>query len=174
MANYLEVGKIVNTHGIRGEVRVQSATDSPAERYAKGSELFVELSNNEYVPVVVNSHRVHKTFDLLTFEGYPNMNDVLQFKTKLLMVDEKSLPELEDNEYYANKLIGSKVMDESGQFIGELTDILFLPANDVWVVKRQGLKDLLLPNIESVIRNVNIDEQEITVHVLEGLDPDEN
>lgn len=90
------------------------------------------------------------------------------------MVDEKSLPELEDNEYYANKLIGSKVMDESGQFIGELTDILFLPANDVWVVKRQGLKDLLLPNIESVIRNVNIDEQEITVHVLEGLDPDEN
>lgn len=101
MANYLEVGKIVNTHGIRGEVRVQSATDSPEERYAKGSELFVELSNNEYVPVVVNSHRVHKTFDLLTFEGYPNMNDVLQFKTKLLMVDEKSLPELEDNEYYA-------------------------------------------------------------------------
>ena len=164
----------MNTHGIRGEVRVQSSTDSPEERYAIGSQLVVKLSNNEYVPVIVNSHRVHKTFDLLTFEGYPNINDVLPFKTKFLMVDEVRLPELEDNEYYANKLIGSNVMDESGQLIGQLTDVLFLPANDVWVVKRQGLKDLLLPNIESVIRNVNIDEQEITVHVLEGLDPDEN
>lgn len=174
MANYLEVGKIVNTHGIRGEVRVQSSTDSPEERYAKGSQLVVKLSNTEYVTVTVKSHRVHKSFDLLTFEEYSNINDVEHFKTHYLMIDEDLLPELDDNEFYADHLIGSDVLDEAGELIGKLTDILFLPANDVWVVKRQGKKDLLLPNIKSVIKDVNLDDKKITVHVLEGLDTDEN
>lgn len=174
MANYLEVGKIVNTHGIRGEVRVQSTTDSPEERYKKGSKLVVKLAENEYIPVTVKSHRVHKSFDLLTFEEYANINDVEHFKTHYLMIDEDLLPELGDNEYYANHLIGSQVVNEANEAIGKLSDILFLPANDVWVVKRQGKKDLLLPNIESVIRDVNMDDKIITVHVLEGLDTDED
>lgn len=174
MANYLEVGKIVNTHGIRGEVRVQSSTDSPEERYAKGSQLVIKMSNVEYITVTVKSHRVHKLFDLLTFEEYTNINEVEKFKTHYLMIDEDLLPELDDNEYYAEHLIGSDVVNESGELIGILADILFLPANDVWVVKRQGKKDLLLPNIESVIKDVKLDDKRITVHVLEGLDTDEN
>lgn len=174
MANYLEVGKIVNTHGIRGEVRVQSSTDSPEERYAKGSQLVIKMSNAEYITVTVKSHRVHKLFDLLTFEEYTNINEVEKFKTHYLMIDEDLLPELDDNEYYAEHLIGSDVVNESGELIGILADILFLPANDVWVVKRQGKKDLLLPNIESVIKDVKLDDKRITVHVLEGLDTDEN
>lgn len=174
MPNYLNIGKIVNTHGIRGEVRVQSTTDNPEERYAKGSRLVIEMSKNEYIPVVVKSHRVHKLFDLLTFENYPNINDVLQFKTKMLLVDEALLPELDSEEYYESQLIGSEVVNESGESIGKIKEILFLPANDVWVVQRKGKKDLLLPNIESVILNVNIEEKIVTVHVLKGLDADEN
>ena len=65
-------------------------------------------------------------------------------------------------------------MNEEEELLGELSDILFLPANDVWVVKRQGKKDLLLPNIKSVIRKVDLDNKVITVHVLEGLDADED
>ena len=174
MPNYLDVGKIVNTHGIRGELRIQSLTDRPEERYATGSELVIEMGNGEYIPVVVKSHRVHKLFDLLTFEEYTNINEVEKFKTHYLMIDEDLLPELDDNEYYAEHLIGSDVVNESGELIGILADILFLPANDVWVVKRQGKKDLLLPNIESVIKDVKLDDKRITVHVLEGLDTDEN
>lgn len=174
MPNYLDVGKIVNTHGIRGEVRVQSITEHPEERYAKGSQLVVEMSKNEYVPVTVKSYRVHKSFDLLTFEGYPSINDVEKFKTKMLKIDEALLPELEDDVYYTSHIIGAKVVGEEGNEIGELKDVLFLPANDVWVVARPGKKDLLLPNIESVILDVNVDDQVITVHVLEGLDEDEN
>lgn len=174
MTNYLQVGKIVNTHGIRGEVRVQSTTNSPEERYAKGSELAIEVSKSEYIPVTVKSHRVHKSFDLLTFEEYSNINDVEKYKTKFLVVAEELLHELEENEYYANDLIGSEVVNEEEELLGELSDILFLPANDVWVVKRQGKKDLLLPNIKSVIRKVDLDNKVITVHVLEGLDADED
>ena len=174
MTNYLQVGKIVNTHGIRGEVRVQSTTNSPEERYAKGSELAIEVSKSEYITVTVKSHRVHKSFDLLTFEEYSNINDVEKYKTKFLVVAEELLHELEENEYYANDLIGSEVVNEAEELLGELSDILFLPANDVWVVKRQGKKDLLLPNIKSVIRKVDLDNKVITVHVLEGLDADED
>lgn len=174
MPKYLEVGKIVNTHGIKGEVRVQSVTDFPDERYAKGAELVIERGKNDFIPVVIASHRVHKSFDLLTFEGYPTINEVEQFKNSKLMVDESLIPALGENEYHVNQIIGSKVVDESNVEIGTLKEVLSLPANDVWVVERKGKKDLLLPYIEAVILDVNIEEQMIVAHVLEGLDDDEN
>lgn len=174
MPNYLDVGKIVNTHGIKGEVRVQSLTNRPEERYAEGSELVVNMGNGEYIPVVIKSHRVHKSFDLLTFEDYPSINDVEGFKTKMLQVDESLLPELEEGVYYTNELIDAEVINEEGELVGRIKEILTMPANDVWVVKRENKKDLLLPNISSVILDVNLDKNQITVNVLEGLDPDEN
>src|SRR5699024_6078626 len=102
------------------------------------------------------------------------INDVEQFKTKMLLVDEALLPELDTEEYYESQLIDSDVVNEEGEFLGKVKEILFLPANDVWVVEREGKKDLLLPNIDSVILKVNTDEKTITVNVLEGLDTDEN
>lgn len=173
MTTYLNVGKIVNTHGIKGEVRVQSITENPEERYQAGSKLVIEMDKNEQVPVTVSSHRVHKNFDLLTFEEYSSINDVEQFKNKMLQIDEELLPELEEGVYYENEIIGSTVLDEKSNKIGTLKEILFMPANDVWVVKRPGKKDLLLPFIESVILNVDTINKEIIVHVLEGLDSDE-
>lgn len=174
MPNYLDVGKIVNTHGIRGEVRVQSFTDRPEERYAKGSELVVEMGNGEYVTVVVKSHRVHKSFDLLTFEDYPSINDVEQFKTKMLQLDEALLPNLEEGIFYTNQLIDAEVLTEEGEAIGHIKEILTMPANDVWVVSRLNKKDLLLPNISSVILDVDLEKHQVIVNILEGLDPDEN
>ncbi len=132
------------------------------------------MGNGEYIPVVVKSHRVHKSFDLLTFEGYPSINDVERFKTKMLQIDEELLPELDEGEYYTNQLIGAEVVNEEGAQIGHIKEILFMPANDVWVVRRPNKKDLLLPNISSVILDVNLEKHQITVHVLEGLDDDED
>jgi 16S rRNA processing protein RimM len=173
MPNYLDVGEIVNTHGIKGEVRIKSLTDHPEERYAAGSELVIALGNDEYEPVTVKSHRVHKSFDLLTFEGYTNINDVEQFKTKMLQVDEALLPELEAGEYYTSQIIGAEVYDEAENLIGELKEIMFLPANDVWVIARPNKSDLLLPHIDSVILDVALADKKITVRVLEGLDDDD-
>lgn len=173
MANYLDVGEIVNTHGIKGEIRVQSLTDHPEERYAEGSELVIDLGNGDYEPVTVKSHRVHKSFDLLTFEGFGNINDVEQFKTKMLQIDEAQLPELESGEYYTSHIVGAEVYDEAENLIGKLKEIMFLPANDVWVVGRPNKKDLLLPHIDSVILDVDNENNKITVHVLEGLDDED-
>lgn len=172
MTNYLDVGKIVNTHGIKGEVRVQSLTNRPEQRYAKGSELAIEMENGEHIPVIVKSHRVHKSFDLLMFDGYSSINDVEQFKSKMLKVNESLLPDLEEGVYYTNQLIGADVLDEQGNLIGQIKEILSMPANDVWVVKRPNKKDLYLPNISSVILKVDLNENQIIVNVLEGLDED--
>lgn len=174
MVNYLNVGKIVNTHGIKGEVRVQSMTDKPEERYLKGTKLVVKQAANEYIPVTVKSHRVHKSFDLLTFEEYNSINDVEIFKGHLLQISEEDLPQLDGNEYYNSELIGLKVIDEENTNIGKVKEILSLPANDVWVVGRQNKNDLLLPAIASVILEVNLTENFVKVHVLEGLDEDED
>jgi|SRR5699024_2534647 len=174
MTTYLNVGKIVNTHGIKGEVRVQSITEHPDERYQVGSKLAIEINKNEHLPVTVSTHRVHKNFDLLTFEEFSSINDVEKFKSKMLQIDEKLLPELEEGVYYENEIIDSIVLDEEENEIGCLKEILFMPANDVWVVERPGKKDLLLPFIESVILKVDTQKKEITVHVLEGLDSDED
>jgi len=174
MPNYLDVGEIVNTHGIKGEVRVQSLTSNPEERYAKGSKLVIKMNENDYQPITVNSHRVHKSFDLLTFEGYENINEVEQFKGKMLQVDSAIRSELEEDNYYTDQIIGADVLDEDGQKIGRLKEIMFYPANDVWVIARPNKSDLFLPNIESVVLNVDIEKEEIMVHVLEGLDTDED
>jgi len=174
MTTYLNVGKIVNTHGIKGEVRVQSQTENPKERYQVGSELVIEMSENEQIPVTVKSHRAHKNFDLLTFEDYPSINDVERFKNKMLQIDEKLLPDLDEGVYYESEIVGATVFDEGKNKVGTLKEILFLPANDVWVVERPNKKDLLLPFIESVVLDVDTVKKEIIVHVLEGLDVDED
>ena len=76
MSKWLNVGKIVNTHGIRGEVRVISNTDFPNERFSPGAMLFVNQSGEEWIPVTVASWRKHKQFDLLTFEEFSDVNEI--------------------------------------------------------------------------------------------------
>lgn len=174
MAEYLNLGKIVNTHGVRGEIRVQAITDKPEERFVPGTELVIELGMGEYEEVTVKSHRKHKSFNLLTFEEFDNINDVEHFKTKMLQIEKDNLPELSEGEFYEGDLIGLTVVNEENEKIGTLKEVLFLPANHVWTVSRPGKKDLLLPVIESVILKVNLDKGIIVVRVMEGLDPDEN
>ena len=93
--NWFNVGKIVNTHGIRGEVRVISSTDFPEERYAIGNKLGLFMPGSKKpIYLIVASHRKHKNFDLLTFENHPNMNDVEKYRDGILKVSEDQLGEL--------------------------------------------------------------------------------
>src|SRR6185312_37979 len=105
--NWFNVGKIVNTHGIRGEVRVISRTDFPEERYAVGSKLALFMPNSkEFVYLTVASHRQHKNFDLLTFENHPNINDVEKYRDGILKVSENELSDLNEGEFYYHEILG--------------------------------------------------------------------
>lgn len=168
--DYFDVGKIVNTHGIKGEVRVMSITNTPEERYYVGAPLTFFGENGQTTDLTVRSYRKHKQFDLLAFEDYETINEVKPFVGGQLKVSEDLLLELDEDEFYLYEIIGSAVVDTEGNDIGRVKEILSPGANDVWVVQRQGKKDLLLPYIDSVILDVDVENKCITVHVMEGLD----
>lgn len=174
--DYFKVGDIVNTHGIKGEVRVVSITDYPEERFAPGKKLYIyhDSEPKARAEVVVASHRNHKSFHLLTFEGIQSINEVETYKGMSLHVPETDLHELAEDEYYFHDLIGLDVQTEDGQKIGQIKEIMETGSNDVWVVKRPKKTDLLLPAIPSVILEVDLEGASVTVHILEGLDDDEN
>ena len=174
MTEFLNVGKIVNTHGIRGEVRVISQTDFPEERYRKGQRLTLIRENKAPLELTVAGHRKHKNFDLLTFEGYPTINDVEPLRDGILKVSKDELSELTENEYYYHEIIGLTVIDEQARELGKIKEILSPGANDVWVVQRKGKKDALIPYIESVVKQIDLDKGEVHIEIPEGLLDDED
>lgn len=173
MTEYLNVGKIVNTHGIRGEVRVISQTDFPEERYQPGNSLMLFRDHQKPLKLVIESHRKHKNFDLLIFEGYPFINDVEPFRDGILKISKDELGELEENAFYYHEIIGLEVK-EGDHVLGKIKEILSPGANDVWVIQRPGKKDALIPYIESVVKKVDIKQGEVIVEIPEGLLDDEN
>lgn len=165
---FYKVGTMVNTHGIRGEVRVIAITDFPEERFQKGNQLFID--NNEKTPVTIATVRNHKQFILVSFVDKQNINDIEKYKGMDLLVADADLDTLEDGEYYYKDIIGAQVVTEDNVEIGKVKEIFETGANDVWVVTRPGKDDLLLPMIDDVIKNVDVKNQVITIDLLEGLD----
>lgn len=164
------VGHLVNTQGVRGEVRVVSRTDFDDVRFKIGSQLLL-VHPNLPTPVAlkVQSSRPHKQFILLTFEGHSNINDVEKYKGGDLMVREDNLVKLPENTYYIYQLIGCQVVTDEGQVLGVLKDVLQPGANDVYVVKPPTGKDILLPVIPDCVLDVDIENQKVLVHILPGL-----
>ena len=168
--DFLNVGKIVNTHALQGEVKVMSNSDFKEERFKKGSELFIDFEG-EHVPVVVATHREHKGMDLLKFKLLNSINDVEKYKGCDLLVSGEFIDELDENEFYYFEIIGCTVKTTEGEVLGEVSEILETGANDVWIVKRPGKKDALIPYIEDVVKEVNIEDKEVLIEVMEGLLP---
>ncbi len=119
MTEYLNVGKIVNTQGIKGEVRVISTTDFPEERYKKGTVLTLFQDGKAPVELTVKSHRKHKNFDLLSFEGHPSINDVEKYRDGILKVSKDNSVDLAENEFYYHEIIGLHVL-EDGTELGKV------------------------------------------------------
>ncbi|KOO49307.1 ribosome maturation factor RimM [Viridibacillus arvi] len=167
---WYNVGKIVNTHGIRGEVRVISQTDFPEERYVVGEQIALfKKDSKKPLRLTIASARAHKNFILLSFEGYPNINDVEEFRDGILKVSEKQLSELADDEYYYHEIIGCTVFDEEGTEIGQVKEIFETGANDVWTLKGVNGKDQYIPVIDDVIKEIDVEEKKIIIHVMDGL-----
>ncbi|MCB7152898.1 ribosome maturation factor RimM [Bacillus sp. ATD] len=167
---WFNVGKIVNTHGIKGEVRVISKTDFAEERYKPGNTLYLFMDGrNEPVEVTVNTHRLHKQFHLLQFKERQSLNEVEELKNAIIKVPEEDLGELNEGEFYFHEIIGCEVFTEEGELIGKVKEILTPGANDVWVIERKGKKDALIPYIESVVKHINVSEKKIEIDLMEGL-----
>lgn len=166
------VGKIVNTHGIRGDVKVLPQTDFADQRFASGSKLLmVNEESGESREVKIVSSREQKNVYLIKLDGFNNINDVEKFKGWLLKISETEQDELEEGQYYYHQIIGCGVVTEDGEELGTISEILSPGANDVWVVDRPKSKgkQLLLPVIDEVVLDVNITDKRVTVRLMEGL-----
>ena len=163
---YIEVGQIVNTHGVRGELKVQPWCDS-AEQFLDFETLY--LDGKSVHPTAV---RIHKNNVLLTLPGVEDMDAALHLKNKILSARREDI-HLPEGRYLNAELMGLAVRDtESGQEIGKITDILLYPANNVLVVK--GEKEYMIPAVPAMIEDTNLDAGVMTVHLLKGMASDEN
>ena len=167
--DFFNVGKIVNTHGIRGEVRVMPTTDFVKERFAAGHRLYLDMKGKP-LELTVERARQHKDFLLVKFAGYDNINDVLNFRDHELMVTEKDQQPLEDGQYYYRQIIGLTVKTLEGEELGTIKEIMAPGANDVWVVDRPDKADLLLPVIDDVVKKVDLENHQVLVELMEGLE----
>ena len=167
---YLRVGKIINTQGLKGELKVEAYTDFPDERFAINNSLYVGTDKDETMSkLIITGLRRHKQFYILSFKDYNDINQVLQFLNQFLWISSEEQHELEENAYYYHQIIGCNVATIAGEKIGTVLDILETGANDVWVIKRVDQPDLLIPYIEDVVIKVDLDQQIITINPLAGL-----
>jgi len=168
---FLRVGQIVNTHGIRGEVKIMANTDFPEQRFAVGKQVWLTHPTLAHqLALTVAGIRTHKSMLLIRFQEWTNINQAEPFKGAWLLVPEEEEVSDDEGGFFFHQIIGCQVVTTDGKQIGRVKEILTLPANDVWVVSREGKGDLLLPYIEDIIKTVDVSQRVITMKWMEGLE----
>lgn len=166
MTKQFEIGKIVNTQGIKGDVRVVATTDD-IQRF-KLIKAVTCTNKNDAKKLEIESVRFHKQFVLLKFKGIDDMTSAEKLKNYIVKIEESEALPLEDDEYYIRDLYDMEVITTDGEKLGIIKDIIFTGANDVYVVKTED-KDVLIPAIKQCIKNVNVKENVMTIELLNGL-----
>ncbi len=162
------VGKIVNTHGIKGEVKVIPITDDP-KRFERLKEIYIE--RKEMQRYKIEGIRYHKKFVLIKFEGIDTLNDAELFKNATLKINQEDSLPLGNDEYYIGDLYDLNVKTQDGRILGKLIDIIYTGSNDVYVIKNEETgKELLIPAIKQVIKQVDLENKTMSVELLEGLE----
>lgn len=165
MDNLLEIGQIVNSYGIKGFLKVVPFTDD-VRRYDKLKTIYIE-KNKKLVQMEIEEVKYHKNLVLLKLKGIDDINDTIDFKNCYIKIDRKDAVKLPKDSYFIVDLIGIEVMTEEGEFLGNLVDVFPTGSNDVYVVKDELGKQLLLPAIGDVIKSVDIENKKMVVHLIE-------
>lgn len=168
MVERFRVGVIASTHGLKGEVKVFPTTDDP-ERFEDLDEVILVTRRAEE-KLKIRSVKYFKKFVILGFEGKNRIEDVERLRGAELMIDRKDAIPLEEGEHYIPDLLGLKVLREDGTELGELTDVLFTGANDVYVTKTPEGKEILIPAIEQCIKDINVEKGYMKVWLMPGLE----
>lgn len=166
MEQFLQVGVISSTHGVRGEVKVFPTTDDP-ERFTELKNVILDAGRTQ-IPLEIQGVKFFKQFVILKFKGIDNINDIERYKGRPLLISREDAVDLEEDEYYIADLIGMRVVTDEGER-GTLTDVIETGANEVYVVEFENLGEVLLPAIHDCILDVDIEEMQMQVHLLPGL-----
>ena len=167
MEDLLQVGVITSTHGIRGEVKVFPTTDDP-NRFRKLKQVILD-TGKEQLEMEIASVKFFKNQVIVKFKGIDDINDVEKYRKAGIYVTRENAIPLGENEYFIADLIGLRVISDDEEELGVIDDVPQTGANDVYIVKKEQTPDLLIPAIKDCIKNVNIEEGTMIVHLLPGL-----
>lgn len=167
MEDFLQIGVISSTHGIKGEVKIFPTTDD-VNRFKKIKEVYLDTGKERMI-LHPESVKFFKQFVILKFKEFNNINEIEQYRNKSLLVDREHAVHLKKDEYFIADLIGLKVITDEEEQLGILKDVLQTGANDVYVVEMSNGKEVLLPAIKECVLNVDIEAGEVLVHVMDGL-----
>ena len=163
MTKYLEIGQIVNTFGIKGEVKIIPYTDD-INQFKKINIIYIKNKTIE-----IESAKFHKNFVILKLKGIDTVGDAEILRGEIISI-KRSNKKLPQNTYYIADLIGLEVYsDENNEYIGKVKDIYNTGANDIYIVENNESKEILLPAIKEVIKQIDLENNKIIVHILKGL-----
>ena len=163
----LEIGQIVNTFGIKGIVKVKPFTDD-IRRFDELKTVYVE-KNSTKTEYEVEEVKYHKDMVLIKFKGIDKVEQAEMLRNSYLTVSRDSVEKLEEGRYYIVDLLGLEVYTDEQILLGTLEDIFNTGSNDIYVVKDKQGKQILLPAIQDVIKQIDIENKKIIVHLLPGL-----
>lgn len=167
MTDYFEIGQIVNTFGIKGMVKIKPFTEN-IEQFEELEKIYIKnkSSKKEYK---IQEVKYHKQMVLIKFEGIENPEDADLLRGSYVLINRKDAKPLEEGTYYIVDLLGLDVYTEEGVLLGKVDDIFNTGSNDVYVVKDGLGKQVLLPGIDEVIKEVDLENKKILVHIIPGL-----
>jgi 16S rRNA processing protein RimM len=163
----VRIGQIVNTQGLNGEVRIYPLTDHK-ERFEELEYLFLE--DEIGTKLEVERVRYKGQLAIVKFKGLNSVNDVEKLREKYIVIDKEDMRVLPDDTYYIFDLVGSRVIDEDGNYIGKLMDVIQNAAQDIYVIEHdESSKKILVPAVKEFIKEINIEEKIIKVRLIEGM-----
>ena len=161
---YLLIGRLQKSHGIKGELAMRVDTDFP-ERIRTGKSVYLGEDKRE---MVVASTRWKGNLLLIRFSGITNPENASELTNLEVFKTTRNLPKLPEGKYYHHQLLGLRVW-EADEYLGELVEIMETGANDVYVVQKEGAKELLIPAIPNVVREIDLENGRMNVILIEGL-----
>lgn len=168
MDKYIRIGRMINTHGIKGEIKIRSYSDFDEQRYVKGNTVYMKV-NEEMMPLTVKSYRVHKGFPLVSFEELKDINAVEKYRECELYITDDMREELDEG-YYYDELEGLDAYDTEGNLLGTTIGIEETNgAQDNLRIETKSGKTFLVPYIEEFIVEVDLDENRIVIAMQDGL-----
>ncbi|OGO85918.1 MAG: 16S rRNA processing protein RimM [Clostridiales bacterium GWE2_32_10] len=170
MDKYFLIGKVVNTQGLKGDVRVVPSTYDKHRFELLDYILLENPADKSRVKYNIDKVWYNKTFVILKLEGVNDIAIAERLKNLDIVIPEELGSPLEDDEYYIRDLYDTDVYDENGEMLGKIVDILSTGSNDVYIIENKEKGELLIPAIKECIKQVDIENRKMIIHVMEGLE----
>lgn len=165
---YVYIGRVANTHGVRGAIKVFPTTDDP-KRFEKLKKIIIEDPRGHEATYHITGVKYVSKFVVLELKELTDMDMALKLKQGIVKIDRKHALPLEEDEYYIQDLIDMDVFDEEGTLLGRLREVIFTGANDVYAVDLVEGGEVLLPSIKECVLDIDVKNKRMKVHVMEGL-----